>query len=175
MHVLGSRSRFRSLAVVCLVVVGLGACSGDDDDDGDDGAQDETSETTEASEESAEGEDASVFDVAVGDCLSEDVTGDSLEEVPVVACDQPHTSEVYFGHTIEEESFPGPDGMQTVTQEECLPAFESFVGVAYDASELEVTTLEPTAESWDQGDRELLCLVVDPAGEVTGTLEGANR
>lgn len=164
MQVLGSWSAFRSLAVFCVVVVGFGACS--DDDDGQAG-QDETTGGTE--------EDASVFDIAVGDCLTEDVAGGSVSEVPVVPCDQPHTSEVYLTYTIEEESFPGADGIDRITQEQCMPAFETFVGRTYEESALEVTTLEPTSESWAQGDRELVCMVVDPAGEVTGSLEGANR
>lgn len=170
MQVLGGWSTFRSLAVLCLVVAGFAACS-DDDDSG----QGDTTEATDESGGSSGEEDASVFDIAVGDCLTDEVTGDSVEEVPVVPCDQPHISEVYFSYTIEEETFPGSDGMDRLMEEQCLPAFESFVGVAYDMSALEVTTLEPTSESWEQGDRELLCLIVDPAGEVTGSLQGANR
>ena len=171
MHLPGRRSTVRSIALLCLVVAGLGACS----DDGDDAAQDDASETTGAPDESSGGEDTSVFDIGVGDCLTEDVAGAEVEEAPVVPCEQPHASEVYFAHTIEEESFPGADGMERLVQEHCMPAFESFVGLAYDASVIEVTTLEPTEQSWEQGDRELLCLAVDPAGPVTGSLEGANR
>jgi hypothetical protein len=51
---------------------------------------------------------------------------------------------------------------------------ESFVGVPYLQSELEVTTLEPTDESWELGDRELVCMVQDPTGR-SPELEGANR
>lgn len=168
MHALGRWSTFRSVALFCLVIGGLGACS--DDDDGDTG-QDGSADTTGAAGE----EEASVFDIAVGDCLTDDPAGGSVEEVPVVPCDQPHTSEVYFSYTIEEESFPGTDGMDRITQEQCMPAFQSFVGLPYETSQIEVTTLAPTAESWEQGDRELLCMVVDPAGQVTGSLQGANR
>jgi hypothetical protein len=49
------------------------------------------------------------------------------------------------------------------------------VGMSYDQSALEVTWLEPTEESWEAGDRELVCLITDPAGQTTGSLEGANR
>ena len=41
------------------------------------------------------------------------------------------------------------------------------------ADDLGVTTA--TAESWASGDREILCIIYDPAGQVTGSLEGAQR
>jgi hypothetical protein len=165
MQVLGNWSTLRSVAAFCLVIGVFGACSDDDGDGSDESSGDEPSGQ----------EDASVFEIAVGDCLSDDVAGANVEEVPTVPCDQPHTSEVYFTYNIEEESFPSPERMDSLTEEQCMPAFESFIGMPYDDSEIEVTTLEPTAESWEQGDRELVCMVVDPAGEVTGSLEGANR
>jgi Septum formation len=167
-----TRSAFRFLLLSGLILAGLGACSDDDDDDsGSAETTEESGETTETTEQPA---DESVFDVAVGDCLSEEVTGD-VTEVPIVPCDQPHQSEVYFIYTIEEDAFPGRDGLDAIIEEQCLPQFESFVGVPYLQSEIEVTTLEPTDESWDLGDRELVCMVQDPAGPVTASLEGANR
>ena len=70
---------------------------------------------------------------------------------------------------------PDAGQMQSIVDEQCLGAFEGFVGLPYEQFALEVTWLEPTAESWDAGDRELLCIVADPAGGVTGSLEGAAR
>jgi Septum formation len=154
-------SAVTSAAVSGLLVAGLGACSDDPERD----------ETTGEFSESGE---ADVFDIAVGDCLSDAVTGD-VTEVPVTPCDQPHDSEVFFSYTMEDGPFPGPEGMSAATQEQCLPAFQSFVGRPYEQSALDVTTIEPTSQSWSEGDRELLCLVIDPAGPVTGSLEGANR
>ena len=49
------------------------------------------------------------------------------------------------------------------------------VGDCISAFELEVQYLSPTESSWAMGDREIVCTVLDPAGPVTGTLEGANR
>ena len=70
---------------------------------------------------------------------------------------------------------PSASEMEAIVQEQCLTSFEGFVGMPYEESALEVTWLEPTPESWEQGDRELVCMITDPAGDVTGSLEGANR
>jgi Septum formation len=95
--------------------------------------------------------------------------------VPVVPCDQPHTSEVYYAHNIPGDSLPSQSEMEDIVDAECVSRFEGFVGIPYPDSVLLVTWLEPTPESWAAGDRELLCLASGPPGEVVGTLEGSNR
>lgn len=59
--------------------------------------------------------------------------------------------------------------------EYCAEAFGRFIGMDCNESELESSMLMPTAGSWTGGDREILCLVGDPAGDTSGTLRGANR
>jgi hypothetical protein len=70
---------------------------------------------------------------------------------------------------------PSAAEVEGIVEDQCLVEFESFVGMPYDQSALEVTWLEPTEESWEAGDRELVCMITDPAGQTTGSLEGANR
>ena len=154
----------RSLGIAAAagaLVLGLGACS-------DEPERDDTGAITE------EG-DADVFTLKVGDCLSDQAgaTGE-VSDVPVVPCEEPHDSEIFHSYIIPDaETFPGSFDEHIDAQ--CVPQFETFVGVAYDASTLELSWLEPTAQSWAEGDRELLCIVADPAGGVTGTLAGAAR
>lgn len=157
-------SALGSAALAGLLVATLGAC-GDDEPARDD----TTNEITEAGE-------ADVFSIQVGDCLTDEssMTGE-VEQVPVVPCSEPHASEVYLSHMIESDELPDQAAMEDIVTEQCLGAFDSFVGMPYEESALEVTWLEPTSASWDNGDRELLCIVVDPAGDVTGSLEGAAR
>jgi hypothetical protein len=148
-------------AAAGALVLGLGACS-------DEPERDDAGAITE------EG-DADVFTLKVGDCLSDQAgaTGE-VSDVPVVPCDQPHDSEIYFSYLIPDaEAFPGT--FQEHVDAQCLPQFQTFVGVAYEASALDMTWLEPTAASWQEGDRELLCIVADPAGGVTGSLAGVAR
>lgn len=75
-----------------------------------------------------------------------------------------------------------PDGefsdtdIDAATQECVGDAYTSFVGVAYDDSALNVTTLVPTKDSWEQNnDRVIQCIIFDPAGQTTGSLAGAAR
>lgn len=149
-----------SAAVAGLLVVGLGACSDEPERD-------------ESTGEVTEGGDESVFEIAVGDCLTDSQSSGQVTDVPVVPCAEPHSSEVYHTFDVPDGDFPGD--FTAVTEEQCLPAFEEFVGLSYDASVLEVTTLEPSSDTWADGDRELVCIINDPAGNVTGTLAGANR
>jgi len=161
--------------LTALVLAG-GACSGDDDeeaarDDTSAESEGDTSETT-----SAEAEEATVFQVEDGDCLASDpsVQGE-VSEVPKVDCEAPHFSEVFHIATIDADALPSAADMEGIVEDQCLTEFETFVGMPYVESALEVTWLEPTPESWERGDRELVCMITDPAGQTTGSLEGANR
>ena len=158
-------------ALLLALTLAAGACGDDGDDESSPFTTDgESTETT-----AAEAEDETVFALAVGDCLASDPSGEEVSEVPTIDCAQPHDSEVFHTATIDGDELPSAAEIEVVVQEECLAAFEGFVGMAYEESALEVTWLEPTPESWDQGDRELVCMVVDPAGQTTGSLQGASR
>ncbi|MBN9606527.1 MAG: septum formation family protein [Actinomycetales bacterium] len=122
-------------------------------------------------------DDASAFDVAVGDCMNEpDGSSDVVETVPIVPCSQPHAYEAFASFRLDDGAFPGKDAVIAQADRDCTQAFPDFVGVAYEASTLDVTYYYPTEESWNGlGDREILCLIFDPAGEVSGSLEAAGR
>lgn len=130
----------------------------------------ETGEVTE------EVENADVFAIRVGDCLNTadlDAT-DEISDVPIVPCDQPHDDEVYFAFTLDGETYD-EDAITAEADSTCIAEFETFIGLAHDSSELEFWPMYPTQGSWDGGDREVLCIAWDPAGQVTGTLADAAR
>ncbi|GAB4065639.1 hypothetical protein GCM10028777_15800 [Angustibacter speluncae] len=115
------------------------------------------------------------FEVVVGDCIDEATGEGELTEVPVVDCATPHLGEAYAVVRMEDRAtFPGLDAVAVAAQG-CGAPFEEFVGRPLAGSALRVTYLHPTEDSWRAGDREILCVVSDPAGPVTGTLEGASR
>jgi Septum formation len=155
-------------SALLLALLAAGACGGHDDDE--DASADGSAETT-----SPEAEDETVFALEVGDCLAADPTGEQVSEVPTVDCAEPHVSEVFHTTAIDAEELPSAAEIEGIVEEECFAEFESFVGMAYESSALEVMFLQPSDESWEQGDRELVCMITDPAGQSTGTLEGANR
>lgn len=122
--------------------------------------------------ESAEGAD--VFSIKVGDCTGDLATGD-LTELDAIPCGDPHKSEAYAAITLDDGDYPGTEAVKTQADDGCSGGFETFIGVAYDDSELFLTSLTPTEDSWAQGDREILCLVYDDAADTTGSLKDANR
>ena len=114
------------------------------------------------------------FEMRVGDCFDDGSTFDA-EEVSSVAgvpCSNPHDKEVYALYDVAAASFPG-DGMADMAQEGCLERFEAFVGKDYESSSLDIATLYPSPESWQENDREVVCAVFDvDANKLTGSVRG---
>lgn len=130
--------------------------------------RDETGQITESQD------NADVFAIEVGDCLNE-TTGTVVSSVPVVPCGEPHDEEAFFAFNLTDADLPGDDAIAEQAEATCGPEFESFIGLAYDQSTLDWYYYSPTSSSWADGDREVLCIALDPAGQVTGSLAGAAR
>ena len=55
----------------------------------------------------------------------------------------------------------------------CLERFDGFVGLDYEDSILDIVTLYPTSESWQQNDREVVCALYDINEEkLVGSTQG---
>ncbi len=120
-------------------------------------------------------DDVDVFSVSVGDCINDFGTSE-VSSVEAIDCAQPHDYEVYAEVTIPGDAFPGEEAVTTAANDECVAAFDAFVGLSYQESLLDFSYLAPTEESWQlNGDRLITCLIVDPAGQTSGSLAGAAR
>lgn len=120
--------------------------------------------------------EGNVFSLESGTCFNDEVL-DEVSDVPVVDCAEPHDNEVYLliDYT-ESDTFPGVSEIQDWTAERCYEAFEPFVGLAYEASALDIGYLYPSADSWDGGDRESVCFVWEvDRSQMTGSAAGTNR
>ena len=104
---------------------------------------------------------------AVGTCLSfGDDVGETVEDLPVTACDVSHTHEIFAVVSSGEDVYPGFDALEETALVECLGAFEDYVGVNPFDSTLFSSWLVPTLDSWNSDeDRETLC--------VAGNFDGA--
>ncbi|MFS0913149.1 DUF2510 domain-containing protein [Microbacterium sp. 179-I 3D2 NHS] len=114
-------------------------------------------------------------ELEVGDCLPlvEYESDEDIYELPVLPCDVPHTDEVFFIYELDDGEFPGDEYLTDKTWDDCRAHFEAFVGVAYDDSELDFYSYQPTRSSWIRaGDRTVHCIVFS-YDEVTGSLAGA--
>lgn len=121
------------------------------------------------------GIETDVFTVEVGDCLNDGGVDAEVSTVTKIDCTLPHDSEAYAGITMDDGDYPGEGAVRGQAETDCTDRFDMFVGLDYTNSELEFAYYYPTAASWAQDDREILCLIMDPAGKVTGSLDGAAR
>lgn len=132
----------------------------------------ETGEVTEQNDH------ADVFAIEVGDCLNTAGLSsvDQVSDVPVVPCTEPHDDEVYHAYEVADGEFPGEETIESDAMTTCQEEFASFIGVAYEESALDFWPMYPTEGSWENGDREVLCIAWDPSGaKLTGSLAGAAR
>ncbi len=114
-----------------------------------------------------------VLTLGDGDCFDDpDNSGTEVIDVPIVDCADPHDNEVYATLDVSGDSYPGQNEVGNQADTGCLAGFEPFVGAPFETSELDYGWLTPTQESWDSGDREIVCFVyrVDLV-KLTGTME----
>ncbi len=106
-------------------------------------------------------------DLAVGDCIvlpSED----QFNELRRLPCTDPHGGEVFFIADDPATAYPTDDEFQAWVQEQCMPAFATYTGSAYDSQDaLDVGWFTPTSDSWDGGDRGVTCYVTPSGGTLT--------
>ncbi|GAA1988404.1 hypothetical protein GCM10009799_12580 [Nocardiopsis rhodophaea] len=115
------------------------------------------------------------FDIEVGECLASVPQDGEVFNVETIDCAETHEGEVYANVTLDDGDFPGVKKIEKTVDARCSEEFESFVGIGYNDSELEFTSLYPTEESWNTwDDRQVTCIIADPEG-TTGSLKGAER
>lgn len=100
----------------------------------------------------------SVLDVAVGDCF-DDPDSEIVSTLSVVDCAEPHDNEIFATVQIQGGTFPGDAGVGDFAVDACLDEFEPYVGESYATSPLDYFYLGPTEDSWNNGDREVLCVL----------------
>ncbi len=107
-----------------------------------------------------------------GDCVKESSElGDGYYET-LLPCTEPHAEEVYAAFELSGDEYVGDDEVERLATEGCIERFDEFVGQAYADSPLDFYYFAPYEESWKGGDRLVQCRIIDPAGDVTGSLRG---
>lgn len=100
--------------------------------------------------------------------------------VEVVDCAEEHEGEL-VGRSAwpagSPDEFPGDEEVETFAFNECLVAFEAYVGRSYFDSTLELTYTFPRRASWIQGSRGVECIAHPPAGveKEAGSVRGSDR
>lgn len=163
------RSLRPAAALAGAAIFALSGCSllgGADDPERDE----DTGEIVESTDET------DVFAIRVGDCVETADLGTEVQTIPTRPCSEAHDSEVYAGTEMTDADFPGDEATDAQADDFCYGEFNQFVGLAFEESVLGYMYLMPSEQTWNElDDREILCLVVDPSGGVTGTMKGAAR
>jgi hypothetical protein len=117
------------------------------------------------------------LNVNVGDCL--DIANITEEEVTGISarpCNREHEYEVIFTGTMDGVGYPSDDALGEYFDGHCVPAFEVYIGEAWESSPLDIFWLTPNREGWRQGDRSIQCLVHHPTVKrLTMSLKGIGR
>lgn len=106
-------------------------------------------------------------DFEAGECTNDSLTG-SVGEIDTVDCDETHSAEAFAQFDIDGDDFPGADEISSQAAEGCLGnRFEDYVGIPYDESIYLAESINPSEDSWDGGDRTVICVI-------TGTTDGSD-
>ena len=119
------------------------------------------------------------FSLRVGDCTnepeaSEDEEFAEIATVIAVPCDQPHDNEFYHVFdVVNRQEFSGDEAVYEEAFQGCYDQFETFIGLDYESSVLEIYPIYPSAGSWAEGDREVICgLYHIDFEKLTGSVKG---
>ncbi len=114
------------------------------------------------------------FNVQVGDCFNDsDSFSEEVFSVAGIPCSEPHDNETFAVFDLTLANYTDEDAMYELAHESCRARFEAFAGRDYETSTLEITTMFPSAQSWAQNDREVVCAVFDiDASKLVGSAAG---
>lgn len=136
---------------------------------------DETSEpATEPSNENDVSELTSVptAELLVGQCIAGLPVNPGHGELTAVPCADMHNAEVIITTESDTEEFPGDDEMQSEAERWCSDLLPAIANGVPDSSLYAV--LRPTEESWDDGDRFMVCFIRAFDAYYTGSFVGGD-
>lgn len=119
--------------------------------------------------------DVALDQLQVGDCTAPLPEGES-RTLPVVPCDTAHTGEVFAIFPLQATDYPGDEEVARFSEGGCEQAVTAEVEAAIGQTPYDLVYYTPTAQTWAVGDRTVICLLVAPSGQTTGSVvEGARR
>lgn len=114
-----------------------------------------------------------VFSLSDGDCFNDPADFKEVSDVEMVDCDESHDKEVFATYEIPGSTFPGVAALQDDADDNCIARFKPYVGADYMDSSLNVSYFYPSDASWEQGDREIICVLYDLSyNKLTASVKG---
>jgi hypothetical protein len=116
-----------------------------------------------------------VTELRIGDCFDlQDESADEVQDVNAQPCSQPHEFEMIHIGEMPGADYPTDELLGAWLADNCLPAFDAYVGLAYEQSRYDIAWFQPTEQGWSQGDRSVQCAVADPGNaRLTQSLRGS--
>lgn len=127
-------------------------------------------------------EEASVFSIEPGQCfLAPAEVEAQISDLERVDCRESHDHEAYAvvpytaaGGTEPSDEYPGDEALTAFADGSCAQEFKGYVGVDYLDSSLFFTYLVPSARSWQEEDRSVVCLVTSAGEQREGSAKDSN-
>lgn len=126
-------------------------------------------------------EAASVFSVEPGQCfLAPEEVEAQIADLDEVPCADPHDHEAYAVVPYESgeegsDEFPGDEALNAFANGACAQSFGAYVGVDYPDSDLFFTYLLPSPRSWQENDRDVVCLITNAGTQLQGSVKGTKQ
>lgn len=114
---------------------------------------------------------SSVMRLSVGTCV-QIPNSSSAYSLETVSCSRPHQAEVFALPAVGGSEFPEAAQLESKARRECEKAFTPYVGSGVEDSALDLIWMTPSQESWERGDRQIVCLA---AANGAQTLRGSVR
>lgn len=115
-------------------------------------------------------------DLKVGDCF--DLPEGDFMAANAQPCNEPHDVEL-----VGIVTHPAPDDAPLPSEEEfidaartgCLDSFRDYVGISFQQSKLDMTTVTPAPDGWEAGDRQIQCVVLASRGKLDASVRDSER
>ncbi|UGQ10093.1 septum formation family protein [Yinghuangia sp. ASG 101] len=102
-----------------------------------------------------------------GDCV---VFPPGTGEVNKVSCSSPHDAEHVENLDMADGPWPGDAEAERQAGELCEAAIKPIVARQPNAGDLAADYIFPSEGSWEEGDREVQCMIRDAGGKLNGPL-----
>jgi len=127
-----------------------------------------------------DGEGVSVFSIKPGQCFEgQSEVKAQLSELTELDCGEKHAQESYAvipyqaADGAAPDTYPGDDALNSFAEGACAGAYRDYVGIDYLDSSLFYTYLVPSARSWEDDDRSVVCFVTTAGEPLQGSVKGS--
>lgn len=115
--------------------------------------------------------DVNSMKVKVGDCIN-NITEGEVASVDAVPCREPHDAEAYASVQVPGDDLPELEQLTALADQRCGEQLQAAAPAAATDQDVEVFYLHPTEDTWDRGDREIVCFASYASGPRAGSIRG---